>query len=254
MDLDKGWIILRNHRLKFPAASIIKLPIAIVVDRAIRESNLSLTQVIKVKPADITGGVGIIRHKRFPQQYTVGELVDLMLTISDNTACNVLIKLLGINTINIEMEKLGLKNTCLKRFMMDFKARSGGIENYTSARDIATSWYILYHGKIAEDKNSKDLIDTLKNQKVRDRISRLVGDKAVVANKTGLEKNVCHDSGIIFTPYGDILIVVLTSDFKSFKVAKEFIATLGFLGYNYLLQTGYEPQRFIHHNYSPLSG
>ncbi len=254
MDLDKGWIIAKNQRLKFPAASIIKLPIAIVVEKAIREGGLSPIQVIKIKPIDIVGGSGVIRHRKFPQQYTVGELVDLMLTVSDNTACNMLIKLLGINTINTEMEKLGLKATCLKRFMMDFKARSRGIENYTSARDIATAWYILYLGEVLGNKNSKDLIDVLKNQKVRDRISKLVGDKAVVANKTGLERNVCHDSGIIFTPYGDILIVVLTSDFKSFKVAKEFIATLGFLGYNYLLQSGYEPQRFIQHSYSPVSG
>ncbi len=253
VDLQNGWTITRNQNEKYPAASVIKLPIAVVVYKAIAEGRVSRRQVIEIRRPDVVPGSGVIRKRNFPQRYTLDDLAALMLTVSDNTACNKIISLLGFDYINTEMKKLGLQDTTLRRFMMDFKARDRGFENFTSARDIAEVWKLLYYEKILGEKESRYLIELLKNQKVNDRISRLLATRTIVANKTGLERNACHDSGIIFTPYGDILIVVLTSDFKSFKLAKEFIATLAFLGYNYLLQSGYEPQRFIQHSYSPVS-
>jgi beta-lactamase class A len=257
VDLENGWKIERNEDIKFPAASLIKLPIGMVVYKAIAEGKIKEHDVIEIKKSDIVLGSGVIRKRGFPQSYRIDQLLALMLTVSDNTACNKIIKLLGFDYINDEMEKFGLKDTTLKRLMMDFKARKRGIENYTTARDMARVWEVLYFGEVLGEKTSNQLIELLKNQKVRDRIPKLLTDRVAVANKTGLERNVCHDSGISFTlnheglgctPGGDILVVVLTSDFKTFNSAKKFISQIAFLSYNYILQVSHERKRYFYNS------
>lgn len=260
VDLENRWRIERNEDIKFPAASLIKLPLGMVVYKAIAEGKISGSEVIEIKKNDVVWGSGIIRKRSFPQSYRIDQLLALMFTVSDNTACNKIIKLLGFDYINDEMKKFGLKDTTLKRLMMDFKARKMGVDNYTTARDMARAWEALYSGKILGKKISSQLMELLKNQKARDRIPRLLPDGIVVANKTGLERNVCHDSGIIFAPNckgagfapgGDILVVVLTSDFNTFNSAKKFISQIAFLSYNYILQVSRERKRYFYNSECP---
>ena len=220
----------------FPAASIIKLPIAAVAFKAIKEKRISADQRIVISDADITGGSGKLKTLETPITLTFQELIGTMISRSDNTATNKLINLLGYQYINKSFRELGLKRTVLRRKMMDFSGRRHGVENYTTASDICYLFEKIYADQLIDKASSELLMDFLKDQKVRDRIPKLLPKSVVVAHKTGLERGVVHDAGIIFSPKGNRLICVLTKKAKNTKNAKRFIARVALLTYTNISQ------------------
>ena len=58
-------------------------------------------------------------------RYTVSKLLQLMITESDNTATNMLIRLVGRRAINDEMTELGLTQTSLHDHIFTPTVRSG---------------------------------------------------------------------------------------------------------------------------------
>jgi beta-lactamase class A len=85
---------------------------------------------------------------------------------------------------------------------------------------------------------SEKSLEFLKSQKVNDRIPRLLPRNTIVAHKTGLERQVCHDAGIVFTDNGNFLISVFTRSTSGSRTAKRFISSVSSLAY-----TVYKPTR-----------
>ncbi|MCD6583703.1 MAG: serine hydrolase [Candidatus Omnitrophica bacterium] len=229
--------ISSKEELIFPAASLIKLPLVVVALEALEESKVSSQKYITVKKEDIVGGSGIIKKMKIPLRVRFEKLCELSISYSDNTATNKIIDILGFDYINRNFKKIGLKNTSLKRKMMDFRKRSKGIENYTTTLDIAYLLEKIYRGRIPDKGASKVLLSFLKRQKVRDRLPRYLPKGIVVAHKTGLEKGVVHDAGIVFTPQGDYIICVLTKKVKNYQKAKKMIAEISLRVYTFLSET-----------------
>ena len=224
--------LLHQSQSQFPAASLIKLPILAAVFCAVREKKISLSEVVTIQKKDVTGGSGKLKSLSLPRKFTFAQLLELMISSSDNTATNKVIQILGFDYINNVFKVLGLKSTTLARKMMDFSQRKKGVENYTSAEDIAYLLERIYRGRLVNEKLSRLAISFLKKQKVNDRLPRYLPTEVIVAHKTGLERGVVHDAGIVFTPNGDYLICVLVKGGKSYAQAKKFIAQLSLLAYN----------------------
>ncbi len=208
------------------------MPILAVILQAVKENKFSLDDEIVIKRKDITGGSGIIKGMKVPVNLTLRKILELMITRSDNTAANKVIDLLGYDYINNSFNRLGLADTFLKRKMMDFSLRKKGVENYTTARDISVILEKLYSKQLVDESSSELMISLLKNQKVNNRIPRFLPKGVIVAHKTGLERGVVHDAGIVFTGKGDYIICVLVKNVKNFKNAKKLIAQLSLLTYN----------------------
>ena len=118
--------------------------------------------------------------------------------------------------------------------MIDFESRKEGRENYTSAQDIASMLDKIYAGKLINRDYSEKALCFLARQKICDRLPKRLPAGTIVAHKTGLERNVCHDAGIVFSPYGDYLICVLTRHHsKTARLAKAFIAKVSLEVYNF---------------------
>ena len=127
---------------------------------------------------------------------------------------------------------MGLTETALHRRLMDFSKRKQGVENYSSAYDISLVLEKSYDQKLISKELSRFGLKLLKKQKVNDRLPRYLPKDIVVAHKTGLERGVVHDAGIIFTPQGDYIITVLVKGEKNYRKAKKFIAQISGLTYN----------------------
>jgi beta-lactamase class A len=240
-DFDTGWQYAYNSDRLFPSASLVKIPIMAAVFQAVQENRLTLDQLVTLKGSDQVSGSGIIKTMSAGSQFTVGQLLELMVTRSDNTAANMLINLLGREYLNAYFKRIGLRNTNLSRKMMDFKDRRKGIENYTTPQDVSCLLEKMYKGSFINAQKSQQCLSLLKLQKVKDRIPRRLPEDVVVAHKTGLERSACHDAGIVFTPHGDFLICVLTRPRAktSYRTCKEFIARLAAYTYhNYKMKGG----------------
>lgn len=225
-DLQTGWTFLHNDEARFPAASLIKIPIMVACFKAIEDGRLDPQEKYVLRRQDRVGGSGLLRRMRNGRTFSYRELIDYMVTHSDNIATNVIINRLGFDYIRKIFDQLGLKDTVLNRLMMDFRAREDGLENYTSAREMTGLLEMIYQGRCFNSWISEKCLDVLRRQKINDRLPRFLPREAAVAHKTGQEREVCHDAGIVFSPHGDYIITVLVRTWTGPLTTKTFIARL----------------------------
>jgi len=234
-DLNMGWEIDFNKDKLVPSASLVKIPIMLSCFYAVEEKKIGLKDAIYLKASEKVEGSKALGAKPIGSVFTVEELIEPMITQSDNTATNMLIDYIGFDTLDMYFKKIGLKNTNIVRKMLDFKERKEGVENYTTAEDMAFVLEELYRSNFRNKEISKQCLLLLGQQKINDRIPRkLPKDGIVIAHKTGLERHICHDVGIVYTQKGNFLICVLVKhENKLAKPAKRFISDIALLTYNY---------------------
>jgi len=233
-DLNTEWEISFNKDTLIPSASLVKVPLMLACFYAADDGKINLGDEVHIKPSEIVAGSKELGNKASGSAFTVEELFRPMITESDNTAANALINLLGFDASNGYFKRMGLKNTNISRKMLDFSKRREGEENYTTAQDMAYLLEGLYHESILNKDVSKKCMELLGQQKINDRIPKKLPRGTIVAHKTGLEKYVCHDAGIVFTDKGNFLICVLTKHNDKFsRSTKKFISDVTLLTYNY---------------------
>ena len=233
-DLDMEWEIVFNEDTLIPSASLVKVPIMLSCFYAAQNGKIRLTDTISLKSSEKVSGSRVLGRQPAGSVFTVEELFSPMITQSDNAAANILIDFLGLDALNTYFKKMGLKNTNIARKMMDFEERKEGEENYTTAGDMAYLLEKLYYKKFLNKDISEKCLELLGQQKINDRIPRKLPRGTFVVHKTGLEKHVCHDVGIVFTNKGNFLICVLVKHENRFaKPAKKFISDVTLLTFNY---------------------
>lgn len=232
-DLSTGWRIAINENKLFPSASLIKVPIMASYFSFSLEKGLDLKQSLVLTNRYKVPGSGILKNCTAGAEFNIEDLIEIMVVESDNTATNMLIDYLGFDVLNDYFRKLGLNDTVLTRKMMDFESRKEGMDNFTSASDLAYILRQMYYKRLINKTLSQRCLEILKRQRVRDRIPAQLPFDAVVAHKTGLEKGICHDAGIIFTPKGDFIVCVLTKhNYKASRPVKRFISRIALDVYN----------------------
>lgn len=233
-DLSTGWVFSINKDKFFASASMVKVPIMASLMVASCKGEINLKSRLVLKNSFKVSGSGVLKDRVAGSEFSIEDLIELMITESDNTAANMLIDYMGFDTLNKYFKKLGLNNTNIVRLMMDFDSRQAGVENYTTAQDLAFLLDRIYNNRLINKSVSRKCLEVLKRQKIRDRIPAKLPFNTIVAHKTGLERNVCHDAGIVFTPKGDFVICVLTKhNNKIARPAKRFISRVALDVYNY---------------------
>lgn len=126
-------------------------------------------------------------------------LID-MITLSDNDAAQLLLHRLDPNRINESMRNLGLAHTTV-----DY-------DTTTTADDILRLLDLVVSNRIFDPLVCQDIIDILLNQRINDYLPAYVPPNTPVAHKTGNLPGITHDAGIVFSPYGPFIIVLMSSD------------------------------------------
>lgn len=233
-DLESGQRIAFGDEKLFASASLVKIPIMAACFYAVQQGKIDLGQSYPLRDKDKVSGSGELKGIAAGSEFSLLELLEFMIVKSDNTATNIIIDILGFDYLNHVFKVLGLKNTNLSRKMMDFKSRKKGIENYTDCQDLAHILGRIYEEKLINREISRLSLEFLKQQEINDRIPAKLPSQTMVAHKTGLERGICHDAGIVFTEKGDFLICVLTRHAnKSSRLSKRFISELALLTYNF---------------------
>jgi beta-lactamase class A len=237
-DLKSTQAIEINSAKLFPSASLVKIPIMAAYYQAAEEGVLNLTDELVLQRQQKIRSCSRLYRVRSGRRIPINVLIELMITESDNTATNMLTDRLGFGYLNQKFVEFGLKNTDLRRGVMDLKWREAGIENYTTAEDMALLLEKIYHGQLVSPQASAAMLATLKRQKVNDRIPRGLPSDVVVAHKTGLLHDTVSDVGVVFTQEGDFIICVLTADINNFKMAKRFIGRVAACAYEQCYRNG----------------
>lgn len=137
-DLTSGERFTVNDSITFPQASAIKVAILIELLRQADAGALSLGERIEVGAAQQVGGDGVLQS--FADRgsaLSLHDLAILMITLSDNTATNVLIARIGMANVNRMLDGMGLGEIRLRRPMMRSDESARGNENVATPRAAA---------------------------------------------------------------------------------------------------------------------
>jgi len=163
IDLATGrrWL-LNPQRMR--SASLIKLFILAEAFRRAGRGELALEEAVAVPEEAKVGGAGALEMSPPGTVRTWRQLLEAMIVESDNTATNLVIDRLGMDSVNALAAALGCGGTALRRKMMDFAAADEGRENYTTPAEVAAMLAMLYRGECVDPEADAAMVDILLRQ------------------------------------------------------------------------------------------
>jgi beta-lactamase class A len=205
-------------------ASTIKFPIMIECFAEASEGKLDLAELIKLPDEEKVSGSGILQDLATGREYPLRDLIMLMITLSDNTATNLILNRIGGNAVNARMAKLGLEQTrSMRKILGDgnkLKPFPSGISDEgvkpenkkwgigrSNPREMVMLLEKLYRGELVNKSASAEMLEILKKQRDHSSIARDVKD-AVIANKSGALDALRSDIGIVFSKQGPIAMAI----------------------------------------------
>ncbi len=168
--LDTGeTIALREHE-SFHPASTIKVAILYELFRQALAGKVELGAPLTVRPEDQIGGAGVLKDLDPGFDLSVLNLATLMIVISDNTATNMIIDLVGRENVNASMAELGLTGIHLHNKMM--LPKPGGPYNQGTPADLGRLMELIARRQVLTPDACDQILGIMKKQHFKDHITR----------------------------------------------------------------------------------
>jgi beta-lactamase class A len=223
----------------FHAASTMKVPVMIELFRQADSHHLSLDQSLLVVNSfgsivdgsnyaldagdDSDSSLYAMIGRRVP----IRDLIEHMITRSSNLATNTLIPVAGAANANATAHALGATRMRVLRGVEDGKAYARGMNNTTTANDLAALLLAIERGTAASPASCAQMRDILLREIYSGDIPAGLPPGTPVAQKTGSITGVLHDAAIVYppgrTPY---VLIVLTANIPDEPVAKALTADI----------------------------
>src|ERR1700676_342154 len=211
VDLTDGHKYLLHANDVYPQASSIKICVLAELYRQAQQGKLKLTDLYTVSAADLVQDSDIMGGLTpGVTQITLRDLATMMVAVSDNSATNVLIDRVGMDNVNAFLNAQGLRDTRLRRKMMDLKAAAEGRENVSTPNEMLNLLAALYRGQILNKEMTDDFFKVLSTHK-DSWIPRNLPDDLKIADKPGALEGVRNDSGVIFVDKRPFVLCVMTT-------------------------------------------
>jgi len=199
-----------NYRMDkvFKSASLIKTPIMLCALEEVEKGTYTLDTIIPVQPCHCVGDEApVIENGR---DVALSVLLEYMITYSNNSATNVLIDLLGMEKVNDCSRRIGLKDTVLRRHMLDYESARQGRENHTSADDMLRLYTMLHKGEVLTPFMCETAIPILMRQHDKE-LLMFANPEQKAAHKTGGLADIAHDAGILYGENRTLVFAVLVT-------------------------------------------
>ncbi len=228
--LESGKRLSIRNTERFPMGSVYKFPIALAVLRQADAGTISLDQQITIEPKDFSPGWSPLRDhaNNKPIVLSVRELVRHMVSISDNTASDSLLRLVGgPRVVSTRMTELGVAAIRIDRSEKEMAAelaKEGGKERYAiDARDTTTPdamadlLVAFWNKRDGLSNESHALLVRLmtETETGAHRIKAAVPEGTIVTHKTGTMPGTTNDAALITLPNGEhVALAIFTRGSK----------------------------------------
>ncbi|AFY96398.1 serine hydrolase [Chamaesiphon minutus] len=205
VDLNSGEYTQLGADRVLPAASTIKLPILIALFQDVDAQKVQLEEKLTIDKNSIAGGSGDLQAQKPGTQVSILVAATKMMTISDNTATNLIINRLGGATkLNQRFRNWGLKVTTINRPLPDLEGK-----NTTTPRELARTMMAIdpptrspHGGKLLSDSSTSQILSIMSNTIGNTMLPKGLGAGAKIAHKTGDIGSTIADVGAIELPSG----------------------------------------------------
>ena len=179
----------------FGAASVIKLPLFLHILKESAAGRMDMDEVLTVTEEDKVPICGALTLFTGPVQADVRTLCRLMISLSDNTATNKLIRRCGMETLRESFEGMGLSVTRLRRELFDSAASRRGIQNTISPEEMGMLLKQVHEGAFGEEAR-----EVLGLQQINHKLDGKLCGRADILHKTGEDDELSNDVGIVYAP------------------------------------------------------
>ena len=200
-----------NANATLPTASVIKVPVLVAVVAQAETGRFALTDKLVMTQADQIYGSGILKELAPGLALTIHDAAVLMIIVSDNTATNLLIDLVGGPTaINEQMRSLGLASIALHQ-KLDPQAPVPEVKDFAEATpsDLCRLMELIADEATPSARGSHVVRGIMERQQHLDQIPRYYQNHPYiweldteqhplrVASKTGFHPGTRCDIGIV---------------------------------------------------------
>ena len=193
-----------NADVERPAASILKLPLAVAVLEAAQDGGLQrrAVRVVELPPTTYPTLLAVFDGDH---ELTIEEACGFMLATSDNPLADFLLELVGLDAVNDQALRLGAEATRLRVGFADGELGDVGRANTSTASDsvqmIVSAVQLPHAGTLL----GRALRNNLRNMRIPLRLP----DETPVAHKTGTLKLTANDAGVIYGHNTDLAVAFL---------------------------------------------
>jgi beta-lactamase class A len=224
--LDTGEEIAIDADRQMETMSTIKIPLMVEALEQIKTGKFKLTDKYTFVQADSQPGTGTIQRLDPGAVMTVKDLITMMIIVSDNTATEVLYRMVGgPDAVNRRMDTLGLRKTralnvpskwfpalrgapSTEQFYRDGKSPFG----MSTAREMGTLLEMMERGTLVDKESSDLMLRIMRAQLYRTRIPRYVTGYTI-PHKTGdFLPYVGDDVGMLEAPGRTIVLTIFTGN------------------------------------------
>lgn len=206
--LNNGIWIGLNEKDKFEAASTLKVPLAMAVLKSAENGRLALDAAYTIQDTELDGKFGELYKKGAGGEYTLRDLLQIMLEHSDNTA---------MNAVYNSLTRLGITDP-----LADIYTALGWQEleppafdeapNYAdiNLKTLANMFLALYNAAYLSPGDSQEILGYLANTPFDDKIAAGVPEGIIVSHKIGIggDTNTFSDCGIVYAPNRNYILCV----------------------------------------------
>lgn len=232
VDLDTGTYLNFNGDVTFSSASTIKIPILVSFFQAVDEGKVQLDQMLTLKTEHIADGSGEMQDQPVGTKYSALEVAKKMIIVSDNTATNMIIELLGgAEVLNQQFATWGLRATVLHNKLPDLEGT-----NTTSPKDLINVMAQVDRGNLVAVKSRDRILQIMRQTQNDNLLPKGLGEGATIAHKTGNINEMLADSGMVDLTNGKryLVTVMVKHSPETEKAAQTLIRDISRMSYRYL--------------------
>ena len=217
--LGTGETFLHDEDDEMPTASLIKFPIMLEVYMQVSEGKVKLSDMLTLRKADMVPGSGILTyHFSDGASFSLRDATRLMMVYSDNTATNMVLDKIGLDSTNKRLDAWGLPKTKLnakvflgsKTSLDPARTKKFGLGS-TTAREMMLLLEKVHQGKVVSPEVCKEMLGHMKKCDDKLKLKRYLPEKMEIAHKSGTVSDARTDAGILYLPSGPVAVVVLTA-------------------------------------------